>query len=100
MPGMNSAGKVVNGYKRISAHEALEFIGRLYAIEREAKEQQLDAAGIQKLRQEQARPILREFKAWLEARLRELAPKPNSCSSKTVTLTPLLANSRAVCRPV
>jgi transposase len=60
---------------RISAHAALEFIGRLYAIEREAKEQQLDAAGIHKLRQEQARPILREFKAWLEERLRELAPK-------------------------
>jgi len=61
--------------KRISAHEALEFIGRLYAIEREAKEQQLDAAGIQQLRQEQARPILTEFKDWLEARLHELAPK-------------------------
>ncbi len=61
--------------KRISAHEALEFIGRLYAIEREAKEQQLDAAGIQQLRQEQARPILTEFKDWLEERLRELAPK-------------------------
>jgi hypothetical protein len=61
--------------KRISAHEALDFIGRLYAIEREAKEQQLDAAGIQRLRQEQARPILAEFKTWLEDRLRELAPK-------------------------
>lgn len=61
--------------KRISAHEALEFISRLYVIEREAKEQQLDAEGIRRLRQEQARPILREFKAWLEDRLRELAPK-------------------------
>jgi len=61
--------------KRISAHEALEFIGRLYAIEREAKEQQFDAEGIRKLRLEQARPILAQFKAWLEDRLRELAPK-------------------------
>src|SRR5574337_1312890 len=61
--------------KRISAHEALEFISRLYVIEREAKEQQLDAEGIRRLRQEQARPILREPKAWLEDRLRELAPK-------------------------
>jgi hypothetical protein len=61
--------------KRISAHEALEYIGRLYAIEREAKEQQLDAEGIRKLRQQQARPILAQFKAWLEDRLRELAPK-------------------------
>jgi transposase len=61
--------------KRISAHEALEYIGRLYAIEREAKEQQLDAEGIRKLRQQQARPILAQFQAWLEDRLRELAPK-------------------------
>ncbi|BBA32093.1 uncharacterized protein sS8_0124 [Methylocaldum marinum] len=68
------ARQTENG-KRISAHEALEYIGRLYAIEREAKEQQLDAEGTRKLRQEQARPILAEFKAWLEDRLRQLAPK-------------------------
>jgi transposase len=60
---------------RISAHVALDFIGRLYDIEREAKAQQLDTEGIRRLRQEQALPILREFKDWLEARLRELAPK-------------------------
>ena len=65
------ARQTENG-KRISA---LEYIGRLYAIEREAKEQQLDAEGTRKLRQEQARPILAEFKAWLEDRLRQLAPK-------------------------
>ncbi|BBA33847.1 uncharacterized protein sS8_1893 [Methylocaldum marinum] len=68
------ARQTENG-KRISAHEALEYIGRLYAIEREAKEQQLDAEGTRKLRQEQARPILAEFKSWLEDRLRQLAPK-------------------------
>lgn len=61
--------------KRISAHEALDFIGQLYAIEREAKEQQLDAEGICRLRQEKARPILTQFKDWLEDRLRELASK-------------------------
>jgi hypothetical protein len=61
--------------KRISAHEALDFIGQLYAIEREAKERQLDAEGIRSVRQEQARPILTEFRIWLDDRLRELAPK-------------------------
>ncbi len=60
--------------KRISAHEALDFIGQLYDIEREAKEQQLDAEGICRLRQEKARPILAQFKDWLEGRVRELAP--------------------------
>jgi transposase len=61
--------------KRISAHEALDFIGQLYDIEREAKGQHLDAEGICRLRQEKARPILAQFKDWLEDRLRELAPK-------------------------
>lgn len=61
--------------KQISAHVALEYIGQLYAIEREAKDRQLDADAIRQLRQEQSRPILKQFKAWLEERLRELAPK-------------------------
>jgi transposase len=61
--------------KQISAHVALEFIGRLYEIEREARDQKLDAEGICQLRQQQARPILGQFKDWLEARLRDLAPK-------------------------
>ena len=61
--------------KRIAAQEALDCIGRLYAIEREAKEQALDREGLQRLRQAQARPILAEFKVWLEHHLRQLAPK-------------------------
>ncbi len=61
--------------KRISAHDALDFIGRLYAVEHEAKDAGLDADGIRRLRQEKARPVLGQFKDWLEERLRELAPK-------------------------
>ena len=61
--------------KPISAHVALEYIGRLYEIEREAKAQELNAGGIRQRRQEQALPILHQFKSWLEERLRELAPK-------------------------
>jgi transposase len=61
--------------KMISAHVALDFIGRLYDIEREAKDQRLDAADLRQRRQEQALPILQTFKDWLEERLRELAPK-------------------------
>jgi transposase len=61
--------------KRISAHVALDFIGQLYGIEREAKDRQLDATARQALRQQQALPILATFKDWLETQLRELAPK-------------------------
>lgn len=79
---------------RISAHQALEFIGRLYAIEREAKEQQLDAEGIRKLRQQQARPILAEFKAWLEDRLRQLASKTPTAQAIGYALKNWLALQR------
>ena len=61
--------------KPVSAHVALDFIGQLYEIEREAKDRQLDADDICQLRQEKARPILKQFRAWLEERLQELAPK-------------------------
>lgn len=61
--------------KRISAHEALDFISQLYAVEQEAKDAGLDVEGIRQLRQEKARPVLAQFKDWLEERLRELAPK-------------------------
>jgi transposase len=61
--------------KTINAHVALDFIGQLYAIEREAKDFNLDPNGIRQLRQEKAKPILAQFKDWLEDRLRELAPK-------------------------
>ncbi|MBN2700870.1 MAG: IS66 family transposase, partial [Methylothermaceae bacterium] len=61
--------------KRIAAHGAMDFIGELYGIEREAKALDLDAEGIRTLRQEKALPLLHSFKDWLEERLRELAPK-------------------------
>lgn len=61
--------------KRISAHLALDFIGQLYGIEREARDRQLDATARRELRQQQALPILLTFKDWLETQLRELAPK-------------------------
>jgi transposase len=60
---------------RISAHVALDFIGQLYAIEREAKDRALAAEERRDLRQQQALPILATFKDWLEEQLRELAPK-------------------------
>ncbi len=47
------------------ATEALDLFGRLYEIEREAREQQLDAIGRERLRQERARPIADALHKWL-----------------------------------
>jgi transposase len=58
-----------------SGDVALSYIGKLYRIESIAKEQEYPAEQIRELRQEQARPILDEFRAWLEKRLVETPPK-------------------------
>jgi transposase len=47
------------------AEEALEYIKKLYQIERLAKEQNLNADGIFKLRQEKSEPVLDAFQSWL-----------------------------------
>lgn len=55
------------------AHQALQWIGRLYAIEAAIKEHPPDAK--QQIRCEQAGPLLSEFRTWLEVSLRSLLPK-------------------------
>jgi transposase len=57
------------------AHAALAWIGRLYDVERRAKEQQLDEEARHALRQEHSRPILASFAAWLEAESAGVLPK-------------------------
>ena len=57
------------------ADEALDYIGNLYQIEKEAKRRQLDAVQIYQLRQEKAKPLLDEFKDWLEAKQPLTPPK-------------------------
>ncbi len=47
------------------AAEALVFFGALYDIETEAREQQLDAIGRQRLRQARARPVADHLRKWL-----------------------------------
>ena len=47
------------------ADEALEYIGKLYQIEKEAKRRELDADEIYQLRQKKSKPFLDEFKKWL-----------------------------------
>ncbi len=63
----------LNNDKERSDH-ALALIRELYAIEREAKEQQLDADQLQKLRQQRAVPVLNLFEQWLRDQIIEVLP--------------------------
>jgi transposase len=49
------------------ADQALDYIGKLYKIEKQARRQALDADQIHRLRQQEAKPLLDDFKNWLEA---------------------------------
>lgn len=66
--------KVVNARKEKkkskdgNAEKALEFIRKLYILEKKAKKDALDPDQLYRLRQEEAKPILDAFKAWLDSR--------------------------------
>ena len=57
------------------AHEMLALIGKLYDIEREAKQNELDASAIKELRQQHSKPILAEIRSRLEDWSIEVLPK-------------------------
>jgi transposase len=57
------------------AKEILDLIGKLYEIEREAKEQRLDDDRRLQLRQERSVPVLDQIKDWLEGTLPDVLPK-------------------------
>lgn len=58
-----------------SAEVALSYIGRLYEVEKYARRNELSPEQIYDLRQERARPILEEFKAWMDKRVDQTPPK-------------------------
>ena len=64
--------KKKNRSKRVQpkslADEALEFIGALYQIEKEAMIKNLEPQEIYQLRQEKTKPVLNAFKIWLTAK--------------------------------
>jgi len=55
--------------------DTVGFIRKLYDIERDAKKQQLAPAMVYELRQEKAKPILSEFKLWLDKKVNLTPPK-------------------------
>jgi len=58
-----------------SAKTALNYFKILYALEKQAKELNLDDASRLLLRREKAVPILAEFKIWLDQRVGEVPPE-------------------------
>ncbi len=67
------------------AWEAIKAIKQLYAIEKEARENQLSSDKIKVLRQEKAKPIIDAFKNWLEKTL--LGAPPQSPLAKAIQYT-------------
>lgn len=57
------------------ADEALEFIEKLYRLEKQARELKLEPDQIKELRQSQAQPTLKQFKLWLEDKSPLVPPK-------------------------
>jgi len=57
------------------AEQALDYIGKLYGIEKQARRQELDAAQIHRLRRQEAKPLLDQFKDWLESTKSLTPPK-------------------------
>ncbi len=53
----------------------MDYIGNLYQVEKEAQRRELDAVQIYQLRQEKAKPLLDEFKGWLETNQPLTPPK-------------------------
>ncbi|GAB1405910.1 IS66-like element ISBthe6 family transposase [Lentimicrobium sp.] len=64
---------------------ALKLIRELYAVERQAKEQNLQAGQIRLLRQQKSKPLLDELYAWLKKQLTEVLP--HSAIGKAVGYT-------------
>jgi len=64
-----------SGKTATSAKKALAYFKKLYAIEREASEKNLDDASRVLLRREKSVPILDEFKNWLDTRKTEVPPE-------------------------
>ena len=57
------------------ADEALNYIGDLYQIEKQAQRRELDVVAIYELRQQKAKPLLNKFKDWLQVKQPQTPPK-------------------------
>ena len=73
---VKAAGKPKDGKQKSgNADQALKYIRKLYKIEKDAKNSGLTDDDLLKERQEKAKPVLDEFKHWLNAKIDEVPPK-------------------------
>lgn len=74
------------------ATEALLMFGRLYEVERDAREKKLSHEEISVLRQEKSAPVLLEMETWLKEKLNKVLPKSaiGQAIAYTLTLWPRL----------
>jgi transposase len=83
---VNAAGKNKDGKKKTGSGEvALDYIGKLYLLEKECAEQKLTPEQIARERQSRAGPILEQFKAWLDKRSPQVPP--GSTLGKAISYT-------------
>ncbi len=76
MDVVKAAGKPKDGKTNSgTADQALKYIKELYKIEKEAKQKGLINDDLLKERQEKAKPILDEFKRWIDSKVEEVPPK-------------------------
>jgi transposase len=83
---VNAVGKDKDGKKKTGSGEvALDYIGKLYLLEKECAESKLSYEQIARERQIRAGPILEQFKAWLEKRSPQVPP--GSTLGKAISYT-------------
>ena len=83
---VNAAGKEKDGKKKAGSGDvALDYIGKLYLIEKECAERKLSYEQIARERQVRAGPILEQFKAWLDKRSPQVPP--GSTLGKAISYT-------------
>lgn len=83
---VNAAGKDKNGKKKSGSGDvALDYIGKLYLIEKECSDQELTPEQTARERQARAGPVLERFRAWLEKRSPQVPP--GSTLGKAISYT-------------
>ena len=73
---IKASGKSQSAKSRTgNAEKAIEYIGKLYAIEKEAKERNLTPDATYILRQDKTKPVLDEFNSWLNTKYLQTSPQ-------------------------
>jgi len=72
----------INDEKR--AESALEFIQRLYAVERKAKENNMEQEAIKKIRLDESLPVINKMSEWIKEQLHDPRVLPGSAIGKAL----------------